>query len=81
MKLVGPKRLIAIGGIAGAVAYWQVRARRRRQEELEWEAEVMGAIDEGRRAGDGAERSSIAESNGGDGEPTITISDPGGSAS
>lgn len=46
----GRKGLVAIGGIAGALAFWRIRSRRREREELEWEAEVVGAIDEGRAA-------------------------------
>lgn len=61
--LLRPKRIVALGGIAGAVAFWQIRSRRRRQEELEWEAEVVGAIDEGRRSGESA--GSLSESTSG----------------
>jgi hypothetical protein len=50
----GRKGLIAIGGVAGALAFWRIRSRRRQREELEWEAEVVGAIDEGRGAGEPA---------------------------
>ena len=51
---MGRKGLIAIGGVAGALAFWRIRSRRRQREELEWEAEVVGAIDEGRGAGEPA---------------------------
>ena len=39
--------------ITGAVFFWRVRARRREEAEArEWEAEIAGAVDEGRAAGD-----------------------------
>jgi hypothetical protein len=48
----GKKGLVAAGaGITGAVFFWRVRARRREEAEArEWEAEIAGAVDEGRTA-------------------------------
>lgn len=47
----GKKGLVATGAaIAGSVAFWRVRSRRRDEEALEWEAEIAGAVDEGRSA-------------------------------
>lgn len=48
----GKKGLVAAGaGITGAVFFWRVRARRREEAEArEWEAEIAGAVDEGRAA-------------------------------
>ncbi|MFN2582251.1 MAG: hypothetical protein ABR498_05870 [Candidatus Dormibacteria bacterium] len=51
---LGKKGLIAIGAAAGAVAFWRVRARRREREDLEWEAEVAEAIQDGRSSAEGA---------------------------
>jgi hypothetical protein len=63
MKLpLGRRGLIAAGSIAGALAFWRIRSRRKQQQELEWEAEVMGAIDEGRSAGERAGATSGASS-------------------
>ncbi len=55
---LGRKGLIAVGTVAGGLAFWRIRSRRRQREELEWEAEVVGAIDEGRAAGEPAGSSS-----------------------
>ena len=48
----GKKGLVAAGAaITGAVFFWRVRARRREEAEArEWEAEIAGAVDEGRAA-------------------------------
>jgi hypothetical protein len=46
----GPKGLIALGAVLGAVALWKVRSQRRERDAREWEAEISGAIDEGRTA-------------------------------
>lgn len=51
---IGRKALIAVGGAAGALAFWRIRSRRKQREELEWEAEVVGAIDEGHVAAETA---------------------------
>jgi len=51
---LGRKGLVAAGAAAGALAFWKVRSRRREQEDREWEAEVAGAVDEGRSAADAA---------------------------
>ena len=48
---LGKKGLVAVGALAGAMAFWRVRARRREQEEREWEAEVAEAIEQGQAAG------------------------------
>jgi hypothetical protein len=49
----GKKGLVAAGAaVTGAVFFWRVRARRREEAEArEWEAEIAGAVDEGRAAG------------------------------
>jgi hypothetical protein len=49
----GKKGLVATGAaITGAMFLWRVRARRREEAEArEWEAEIAGAVDEGRAAG------------------------------
>ena len=49
----GKKGLVAAGAaMTGAVFFWRVRARRREEAEArEWEAEIAGAVDEGRAAG------------------------------
>jgi hypothetical protein len=49
----GKKGLMAAGAaITGGVFFWRVRARRREEAEArEWEAEIAGAVDEGRAAG------------------------------
>jgi hypothetical protein len=49
----GKKGLVAgFAAITGAVFFWRVRARRREEAEArEWEAEIAGAVDEGRAAG------------------------------
>lgn len=47
---LGKKGLIALGAVAGGMAFWRVRARRREQEEREWEAEVAEAIEQGQAA-------------------------------
>ena len=46
----GKKGLVAAGAaVTGAVFFWRVRARRREEAEArEWEAEIAGAVDEGR---------------------------------
>jgi hypothetical protein len=49
---LGRKGFVALGAVAGGLAFWRARQRRRQQEELEWEAEVASAIDEGRSAGE-----------------------------
>jgi hypothetical protein len=59
----GKKGLMAAGAaITGGVFFWRVRARRREEAEArEWEAEIAGAVDEGRAAtaaGSGSEPSS-----------------------
>jgi hypothetical protein len=48
----GKKGLVAAGAaITGGVFFWRVRARRREEAEArEWEAEIAGAVDEGRAA-------------------------------
>lgn len=48
----GKKGLVAAGAaVTGAVFFWRVRARRREEAEArEWEAEIAGAVDEGRAA-------------------------------
>jgi hypothetical protein len=48
----GKKGLLAAGAaITGTVFFWRVRARRREEAEArEWEAEIAGAVDEGRAA-------------------------------
>jgi hypothetical protein len=48
----GKKGLVAAGAaITGTVFFWRVRARRREEAEArEWEAEIAGAVDEGRAA-------------------------------
>jgi hypothetical protein len=48
----GKKGLMAAGAaITGGVFFWRVRARRREEAEArEWEAEIAGAVDEGRAA-------------------------------
>ncbi len=48
----GKKGLVAAGAaVSGAVFFWRVRARRREEAEArEWEAEIAGAVDEGRAA-------------------------------
>jgi hypothetical protein len=48
----GKKGLMAAGAaITGGVFFWRVRARRREEAEArEWEAEIAGAVDEGRSA-------------------------------
>ena len=45
---LGKKGLMAAGAALGALAFWRVRAKRREREDLEWEAEVADAIQEGR---------------------------------
>ena len=49
----GKKGLVAAGAaITGAMFFWRARARRREEAEArEWEAEIAGAVDEGRAAG------------------------------
>lgn len=65
MKLpIGRKAFIAAGGVAGALAFWRIRSRRKQREELEWEAEVVGAIDEGRGAAETAGSTSGSSSSG-----------------
>ena len=59
---MGRKGLIAIGGVAGALAFWRIRSRRRQREEQKWEAEVVGAIDEGRGAAEPAGSTAKASS-------------------
>jgi len=58
----GKKGLMAAGAITGGIFFWRVRARRREEAEArEWEAEIAGAVDEGRAAtaaGSGSEASS-----------------------
>jgi len=49
---LGRKGLVAISAAAGALAFWKVRSRKREQENREWEAEVAGAVEEGRAAAD-----------------------------
>ena len=49
---LGRNGLFAAGAAASALLFWRARQRRRRREELEWEAEVMNAIEEGRSAAD-----------------------------
>ena len=56
------KGLLAVGGAVGALAFWKVRSRRREQQDREWEAEVAGAVDQGRSA---AETSVAGEPGGG----------------
>jgi len=51
-----------VGGAVGALAFWKVRSRRREQQDREWEAEVAGAVDQGRSA---AEASVAGEPGGG----------------
>ncbi|HEX6539053.1 MAG TPA: hypothetical protein VF155_07735 [Candidatus Dormibacteraeota bacterium] len=52
MKLpLGKKGVVALGAMAGGLAFWRVRARRRAREEREWEAEVAEAIEQGQAAG------------------------------
>ena len=48
----GKKGLMAAGAaITGGIFFWRVRARRREEAEArEWEAEIAGAVDEGRAA-------------------------------
>lgn len=48
---LGKKGLVAVGTLAGGLAFWRVRARRREREEREWEAEVAEAIEQGQAAG------------------------------
>ena len=60
----GKKGLVAAGAaITGAMFFWRARARRREEAEAgEWEAEIAGAVDEGRAAGSASpssERSSV----------------------
>jgi hypothetical protein len=55
MKLpFGPKGLVAAGAVLGAIALWRVRSQRRERDAREWEAEISGAIDEGRTAAETA---------------------------
>ncbi|MBV8195472.1 MAG: hypothetical protein JOY80_08075 [Candidatus Dormibacteraeota bacterium] len=51
---LGKKGLVAAGAVVGALAFWRIRARRREREDLEWEAEVADAIQEGRSSGETA---------------------------
>jgi hypothetical protein len=48
----GKKGLMAAGAaVTGGIFFWRVRARRREEAEArEWEAEIAGAVDEGRAA-------------------------------
>ena len=59
---LGRKGFLAVGGAVGALAFWKVRSRRREQQDREWEAEVAGAVDQGRST---AETSAAAEHGGG----------------
>ena len=59
----GKKGLVAASAaVTGAMFFWRARARRREEAEArEWEAEIAGAVDEGRAAGSASssERSSV----------------------
>jgi hypothetical protein len=59
----GKKGLVATGAaITGAMFFWRVRARRREEAEArEWEAEIAGAVDEGRAAGSAASSTPSSE--------------------
>ncbi len=57
----GPKGLIALGAVLGAAALWRVRSQRRERDAREWEAEIAGAIDEGRTAAENAHAGTSAE--------------------
>jgi hypothetical protein len=59
----GKKGLVAAGAaVTGGVFFWRVRARRREEAEArEWEAEIAGAVDEGRAAGVAAPSTSSSE--------------------
>lgn len=48
---LGKKGIVALGAVAGGLAFWRVRSRRREREEREWEAEVAEAIEQGQAAG------------------------------
>ncbi|MGH7686865.1 MAG: hypothetical protein ACREN2_08625 [Candidatus Dormibacteria bacterium] len=48
---LGKKGVVALGAIAGGLAFWRVRSKRREREEREWEAEVAEAIEQGQAAG------------------------------
>lgn len=48
---LGKKGIVALGAMAGGLAFWRVRSRRRAREEREWEAEVAEAIEQGQAAG------------------------------
>lgn len=48
---LGKKGIVALGAIAGGLAFWRVRSKRREREEREWEAEVAEAIEQGQAAG------------------------------
>jgi len=50
----GRRGLIAAGAVLGAVSLWRVRNQRRERDAREWEAEIAGAVDEGRTAAESA---------------------------
>ena len=45
---LGKKGVVAAGAVVGALAFWRVRSKKREREDLEWEAEVADAIQDGR---------------------------------
>ena len=54
---LGKKSLVAVSAVVGAIAFWRVRSKRREREDLEWEAEVADAIEEGRSSAEPASAS------------------------
>jgi hypothetical protein len=49
--LFGRRTLFILGAGAALAAVWRWRSARRARLDREWEAEISGAIDEGRSAG------------------------------
>jgi hypothetical protein len=45
---LGKKGLVAASAAVGALAFWRVRVKKREREDMEWEAEVADAIQDGR---------------------------------
>ena len=45
---LGKKGVVAASAVVGALAFWRVRAKKREREDMEWEAEVADAIQDGR---------------------------------
>jgi hypothetical protein len=47
----GRRGLLAAAAIAAGVVYWRVRVARREADDLEWDADIHAAVDEGVAAG------------------------------